>query len=534
MLDRKEGLARSTVIVYLASLAAQAVGVVTQIVVAKLFGARAEMDAFLAACTLPQYLITVLTASLGAVFIPVFVEYTRKGQTEEAWRIARGLLNQCVAFLACLVIFGLLFARPLLKWTTPGLTGATMDLAVRVALVTWPCILATGVMSLLVGLYQAQEYFTRSVMVPLLGSVVNLALIPILATKWGVAGLAAAGTLSVFFQVFMLLPILRRSQFSFTFAWDHPGIRSVWHLLWPLLLSNVLIRWTPVVERYLASGLPEGSIAHLGYAFKLLTYLTVFVSAGIGTTFFPRLASSAANADPGELRHTLALGLRLIWLMVAPVIAVGIVLSLPLVSALLQRGRFLPADAQSVAHLLVLYLPALAAMSLGSVTGRAFYAIKATRFIAGMGVIEAILYVAYTVLLARSWAASGIVLGYVLYFSLSLLWQLPFLWLRTGRTGGRTTIISFSKTALAALAAGMAAWAAARGSAHPWTQLALGSSAGLTAYAATLLAVRSSELRLLAGKMRNMTRGTTGGASPDTWPYDAAEVAHKTVETETR
>jgi putative peptidoglycan lipid II flippase len=501
MPDRKEGLARSTIVVYLASLAAQGVGAIAQVIIAKLFGARADMDAFLAACTLPQYLMTVLTASLSVVFIPVFVEYAAKGQIEEAWRVARGLLNQCMAFLLGMMLVGMLFARPLLQLTTPGLSEATLDLAVRVALVTWPSILATGIFSLLVSLYQAQGRFSRSALVPLLGSVLNLVLIMILAPAWGVAGLAAAGTISIFLQTILLLPILARGRFAFTFGWNHPGVRIIWRLMWPLLLSNVLMRWTPVVERYLASSLPEGSIAHLGYSFKLFTYLTIVVSAGIGTTFFPRLALNAVDANPAQLRHTLSLGLRLIWLMVAPVIAVGAVLSLPLVAVFFQGGRFLAADAQSVAHLLTLYFPALAAVSLGSVTGRTFYALKATRLIAGMGVLESILYVAYIFPLVRHWAASGIVLGYVIYFNLSLCWQLPYLWVRAGKTGGRTTVVSFAKTALAALAAGAATAVAVQCASVPWIRLMTGAGVGTLVYAAALYLLRSKELWLLIGRI---------------------------------
>src|SRR5712692_5019479 len=84
-------LVRPTLIVTMFAITGQAVGFVTQVVIAAAFGARADMDAFLAANTLPMYLTTVLLSSLGFVFIPVFVDYVSGGDDREAWKIVNSI-----------------------------------------------------------------------------------------------------------------------------------------------------------------------------------------------------------------------------------------------------------------------------------------------------------------------------------------------------------------------------------------------------------------------------------------------------------
>ena len=151
---------------------------------------------------------------------------------------------------------------------------------------------------------------------------------------------------------------------------------------------------------------------------------------------FPRMALNSAVGDADALRRTLSLGLRVMWLGVAPSIAIGVALSHPMIAALIQRGAFLPSDTAAVSGLWRIYLISMAAGCLGSVTGRAFYALKQTRTIAAVGVVEALGYAVYTPWLAARFGAAGVAAGYVGYLSLSIGWQLPLLRWRLGRRGG--------------------------------------------------------------------------------------------------
>jgi putative peptidoglycan lipid II flippase len=476
----------------------QAVGFVTQIVVASLFGARADMDAFLAANTLPQYVIAVLLNALGFVFIPIFVDYATAGREEEAWQIASGVINLCLLVLGILTVVGIVFAEPLLRLTTPGLPSQSLHLAAQVALITWPTILLTGVLSLLTGIYQAQGRFGWPAAVPFIGASVSLGLVVILARLWGVVGMALATSMGVALQTVLLLRIaLRPGRYRLAFHWQHPGVRQVIHLLTPLLLSSLLIRWTPIIERYLASGLPEGSISHLGYAFKLLSLMIALISTGIATVVFPRMALNMAAGDLGGLKHTTSLGLRVMWLAVAPAIVLGGVLALPLVVVFLKRGQFNAGDASAVAGLLRVYLLALIGACLGNVTGRTFYALKDTRTLAVIGVIEALAYAVYSVFLVRQWGLVGLAWGYVLYFDISLLWQIFLIRRRVGNRGGRTLLVSFARTSLAAILGGGVVWGIIQTTPNLWLQLFGGGALGLLVYGAALMGLRSAEAQTI-------------------------------------
>jgi putative peptidoglycan lipid II flippase len=264
----------------------------------------------------------------------------------------------------------------------------------------------------------------------------------------------------------------------------------------PLLLSGIFNRWTPVIDRYLISGLPSGNIALLGYAYQIVQLGALLISSGIGTVIFPHLASSAANNNLAELRQTVSLSLRLMWLLVAPIITIGAVLAFPAVLLVFARGQFDIADATSVAALLRIYLLALGGMALGSLTGRSLYSLKATRLVAIGGVTQAIVYVGYTAVLVHIIGAAGAALGYVLLFNGSLLWQLLFIRRMIGGTGGRNIVTSFLRTGMAALIGGGTAWAVGSLTINPWLELAFGGLTGMVSYAAMLFLSGSTEVRL--------------------------------------
>jgi putative peptidoglycan lipid II flippase len=250
--------------------------------------------------------------------------------------------------------------------------------------------------------------------------------------------------------------------------------------------------------------MPEGAIAHLGYAFKLVAFLVAFIPSGITAVVFPRMAFDMTMRDLDGVRRTISLAMRVMWLGVAPLIAVGAVLAYPFIAVLLERNAFVAADTAQVALLWQIYLLSLIGACLGSVTGRAFYAMKATRTIAVMGVVEAVAYAVYTSYLAWHLGVAGVAIGYVVYYSLSIGWQVPVLMRRLGGTGGLELFSSFSRTLAAALVAGGGAYVVLLWLAAPWSQLIGGGIVAGAIYLVCLTAWGGSEVRWTTQTLRGM------------------------------
>lgn len=481
----------------------QVVGFITQVAIASLFGASADMDAFLAASAVPQYVVSVLLGSLGFVFVPVFVEYLSTGREDEAWEIASSIINFSLLILGILVALGVIFPELILGLTAPGLSYSTHQQAVQIAVITWPSVLATGIISLLTGIYQSQSRFGWAAAVPVIGAITTLSLVVVLAKWSGIIGLAIATTLGIVLQVGLLLPLaLKKKRYQFFLNLHHPAVLQVLRLLIPLALSNMIAKSTPIVDRFLASGMLQGSISHLGYASRIFNVLSVLISTGIATVIFPRMAFSVASADVLGLKRTMSSGIRLMWLAIAPVTTIGVILAFPLVVAVFQRGKFNINDALAVAGLLQVYLLSLAPACLGNITGRGFYVLKEIKIFSILSSVESVVYVFYTAFLAHFFGPLGIAWGYVLFFYISFSWTLIILRYKTGNVGGRVVLISIVRTGLAALLGGFVTWCVLQFFSNVWLEIIVGGISGLLFYGIGLWFLQFYEINQLWNFLR--------------------------------
>ena len=117
------GLAGSVLFITIFSVASPFITFFIQVVVAAYFGATELMDAFLAGVTLPMYVVAVVLSSAVSVFIPLFIGKLAVNQEKEAWQLAASVLSFTLVLTSALALAGIVFAEPLLRLTTPGLTG---------------------------------------------------------------------------------------------------------------------------------------------------------------------------------------------------------------------------------------------------------------------------------------------------------------------------------------------------------------------------------------------------------------------------
>src|SRR5262245_36246170 len=107
-------LGRSAGMAGLATLTSRVLGLARDTVLAAVFGAGNEMDAFVVAFRIPN-LVRELFAegAMSAAFVPTFTKYlTLKGKTA-AWQLGNNVLNALLVVTGLLVTIGWLATRPL-------------------------------------------------------------------------------------------------------------------------------------------------------------------------------------------------------------------------------------------------------------------------------------------------------------------------------------------------------------------------------------------------------------------------------------
>src|SRR6476660_6840996 len=112
-----ERLARSAGLIGAATLASRVLGMVRDMVFARMFGATPAMDAFNMATRIPNLLRALFAeGAMSAAFVPTFTRYVTQHGKEAGWRLGSQVVNALLSITGTLVLLGIIFADPFMHF----------------------------------------------------------------------------------------------------------------------------------------------------------------------------------------------------------------------------------------------------------------------------------------------------------------------------------------------------------------------------------------------------------------------------------
>ncbi len=409
----KRSIAKAAVVIMLATLLGRFAGFIRETFIAAKFGASMATDAFLVAYTLPNILGITITGAFNAAFIPVFTQKLLGEDREKAWRLASSMLNLVFLVFSAISVLGIIFAPVVVKLMAPGFNGQAVQLTVDLMRIMFPALIFLALVGLTSGMLNALNHFLMPSLGPLVSSLAIIGSLFILTPAMGVYGLAV-GTLAGFAGQFLItMPELVKRKFHYTMHLDYrdPDIRRIGELIVPVLIGVGIGQINIIIDRILASGLSEGSISALNYAYRLMQLpLGLFVAA-ISVPIFPALSAYAAKNEMDRLKDALVKGMNVFALIMIPASVGLMVLSTPIVRLLFERGAFDRADTAATAIALVFYSLGLAGYAARDIMTRVFYAVEDTLSPVVIGAIGVAVHIVLNIILVRFMAHAGLALA---------------------------------------------------------------------------------------------------------------------------
>lgn len=498
-------IARAAGLVMALFVLSRALGLLREIVIGARFGASADLDAYLAAFRLPDLLFTLVAGgALASAFLPTFSERLAHEDRAGAWELAAKVANLLVLTLTILALLAALCARPLVAGIiAPGFDAAQQ--ALTVSLMRWMLVSTVifGLSGLIMGVLNSFQHFLLPALAPALYNLAIIAAAWLLAPALGVRALALGVVAGAALHLLVQLPGLRHfgARWTPSLSLADPGVREVARLMAPRVLGLAVVQINFMVNIFLASDLPPGSISALNYAWLIMLLPQGIFAQAIATAAFPTFAHQAARGERQALRETFAGILALLLFLTIPAAALLYQLRVPIISLLLERGAFDAAATRLTAYALAFYALGLVGHAVVEVAARAFYALKDTKTPVFVGAGAMAANIGLSLLLIGPLAHGGLALAN----SLATLAEMGvLLWLLRARLGGRLgrglhTSAAKTLAASAVMAAGTAILLRLT-AAWPGPAQALAAGGGaivLFALAAALL--KSPELRGVVG-----------------------------------
>src|SRR5438105_12198155 len=151
---------RATGIVGIAILSSRVLGLIREVVIASLFGATRNMDAFLTAFRAPNMLRDLFAeGALSTAFVTTFSRRIATEGDASAWRLASKVATLTVVFMSAVVLLGIIFAPAVIVVLAPGFAPDKAQLTILLTRIMFPFILLVSLAALAMGMLNAKNVF---------------------------------------------------------------------------------------------------------------------------------------------------------------------------------------------------------------------------------------------------------------------------------------------------------------------------------------------------------------------------------------
>jgi putative peptidoglycan lipid II flippase len=377
-------LLRAAATVSSLTLLSRITGLVRDLILARVFGGGAAMDAFAAAFRLPNLLRRLFAeGAFSQAFVPILAE-VRNGRGEEATRtLASHVMSGLFWVVLAISILGVLFAPVLVYVIASGFARnpATFELATLMTRWMFPYIFFMALVAFSAGVLNTYNRFAIPAVTPVL---LNLSMIVfgLLAERhFDPPGLAlgiavfVGGALQLALQVPALARIGMLPRLSgIRTAFADADVRRILGKMGPAVFAVSVAQLSLVINTNIASHLGEGANAWLYYADRLMEFPTALLGVALATVLVPSLSKAFSEARHEDYSRMLDWGLRLTCLIALPA-AVGLgLLAEGLIAVLFQGGRFGARDVAQTALALTGYAVGLFGLIAVKILAPGFYA----------------------------------------------------------------------------------------------------------------------------------------------------------------
>lgn len=381
----------NTLIVMSGALVSRILGLLREVIFSARFGTSPALGAFRASFSILDLLyLVIIGGALGSSLIPVFSRLIEEDDKARAWKLANTVLATAFVVFVLIAALVAIFARPLLGASVAlGYSNAPaqFDQAVRLMRLMLVQPLLLGLAGLMMAFLQTFERFT----LPAIGyNVYNLAIIVaawFFAPRYNIDALAGGVVVGALLFLLVQLPGVWQIGFRFrpSFDWRMPEVQRVGRLLAPRLLGQSALQINIIVMLSLIGliGADAASRASAqaanGYATLLLMLPHGILAISIGTVMFPRLTRLFAAQRLDDVRQIAWQTLRLVIWLTVPVAMLLMLLHVPVVRLLFERGKFDSSSLALTSRALLFYAPAAIGLAGAEIVIRTFYAMEDTR-----------------------------------------------------------------------------------------------------------------------------------------------------------
>ncbi len=353
------------------------IGYVREAYIAYAFGAGQQVDAYVAAFTLPDWLNYIVAGGAASItFISIYTRFLAEKREADAERTFSIVISVMSAVMIIGTIIAEIVTPQFVRWMFHGFSPAQVALTVHLTRILLPAQIFFYVGGVVSAVLLSHRLFLYPAFGPLLYNVGIIVGGVIGGRHFGIASLAYGALAGSFVGPFLASVIGAAhigTGYRLSFDVTNSAFLEWVRLSIPLMLGVSLVTaddW--ILRHYASSGI--GDIARLNYAKRLFGVPIAVLGQATGQASLPffarlfnekRLQEFAATVNDSVYRVAAASFLATGWMMASAV---------PLIDLVYRRGRFTISDTQTTAVYFFWFSLSLVLWSAQGLYARAFYA----------------------------------------------------------------------------------------------------------------------------------------------------------------
>lgn len=405
-------VAKSALLLMMATMLAKILGFGRELVLASSYGASMYSDAYLIALNIPLVIFSIIGSTLNTVLIPMYFDISNNKGEKDALKYINNILTIVVIICVILSLLGIIFTEPLVKLFAIGFKGESLKVAIKFTRIITTGIIFNGLSYIFTAYLQIKGNFVIPGLMSIPRNIIVIISI-ILSVKYNPYIMIWGTLIGIIIEFLFQVPFAKREGYKYKFELslnDEYTKKTMW-LIAPVLIGVAVNQINTMVDRTLASTLVEGSISALNYANRLNLFVMNLFITSIAAVIYPMLSNLSTNNEKEAFNDSVVKSVNSVSLLIIPISIGAIVLSKPIVKILFQRGEFDERATIMTSIALIMYSIGMIGTGLRDILGRVFYSIQDTKIPMINGAISMVINIILNIILVKFLGIAGLALA---------------------------------------------------------------------------------------------------------------------------
>ncbi len=400
---------RGTVIITLVGILAKLTSFIAETILAAYLGTSYKSDAYYMVSSIQIVIYPMLSTGIWKVFLPIYKEKITQGKSKEA----TSLTNKAITFFSIISIgaVGLLvlFAEQVVSVIAPGFMGKTRTLCIDLVRIAAPMYFFIIAAAIYASILQANNRFFGSQIREVVSHIPTILAAFFFYQRFGIEALAVALVAGGAVRLFIELPFVDWGyKFKPDFMFRTHEFSFMLKKLPSALLSEGVVQINTLIDKVMASTLPEGTVSGLNYGQKLMNVFSGLLSTAIATALYPQMIELIAQKKEEDLSKLIMKIIKIFCILMVPITVACVLFRAELVSTVYERGFFTAESTVLTSGVFALYCSGLFFIAANTVITNLFYSYGDTKTPMFISIANLIINVVLNLSLIQLWGVNGL------------------------------------------------------------------------------------------------------------------------------